>query len=170
VTRRGHVPSHLTVGVRAAFELHSSRPVVFSQRVDNLAVFNPSRRTAVPTGEAHRLPKKVRGFYRRDGGKSRPATIKSLPARYFLVEPDQAIDGVAYGGFQETPGDGLFQRAEALGFRGRAPAPSRVSPATQVVYAAFIASRERNRIEKPAGGTLCCCEARPVSLYLHSPP
>jgi hypothetical protein len=42
----------------AAFELHSSRRGGFGQPVDGQYAFNCFGRTAVPTGEAHRLPKK----------------------------------------------------------------------------------------------------------------
>ena len=82
--------SHLTVGVRAAFELHSSRRGVPSQASENPTVFNSAADwAAVPTGEAHRLPKKCAGFIGGTGGsqgrlqqkRSLPATSSTQPCR-----------------------------------------------------------------------------------------
>ncbi len=77
-------PSRLTVGVRAAFELHSSRPGVPSQASENLTVFNSAVLDGRSDWRSSPPAEKVRGFYRRVGGKSRPAATKSQPASHFF--------------------------------------------------------------------------------------
>ena len=88
--------SHLTVGVRAAFELHSSRRGVPSQASENPAVFNSAADwAAVPTGKAHRLPKKCAGFIGSDGRKSRPTATKTRPASDFFDATVPTTNGAA---------------------------------------------------------------------------
>ena len=71
--------SHLTVGVRAAFELHSSRRRV-QPSLRKPYGFQRCRLEAVPTGEAHRLPKKCAGFIGGTGGsQGRPQQKRGLP-------------------------------------------------------------------------------------------